>query len=148
MKGVINKMKPVRWLLVILMILVAYVGWAQDPSVDVYCKDLSGLVAAEQHQFRQQAMFRANPRTSGYDVRYHRMEWSVDPAENYIAGKVTTYFVPTQEGLDTINFDLEDNMLINAVVYHGDSLTYSFTTTENLHNPASRTPGQLVKSIA
>ena len=128
-----HAMKAIRWAFMILMTSIAFGTWAQDHSDDVHCKDLSEVVEVEQGHFSQHMLFRANPRTADYDVRYHRMEWSVDPAENYISGRVTTYFVPMLDGLDTINFDLEDNMHVNAVIYHGDSLNYSFTTTENLH---------------
>jgi len=46
-----------------------------------------------------------NPDTYNYDVTYHKLEFTVDPAEYNISGKVTTTYTAL-ENMSTIVFDL------------------------------------------
>lgn len=68
--------------------------------------------------------FRSSPFTQNYDLKYHRLEWTIDPAEYYIAGTVTTYFVPTENDFNEISFDLSTELEVDEVLYHGQSLNY------------------------
>lgn len=56
-----------------------------------------------------------------YDLKYHRFNWTVNPANNYISGSVTSYFVPIQNNLSQIDFSLKVNMMVDSVRYHGAS---------------------------
>jgi len=58
-----------------------------------------------------------------YDVRYHRMAWSVDPNVRYIQGAVTTHFESRTNGLASIAFDLSDSLDVFQVVHHGQAVT-------------------------
>ena len=72
-----------------------------------------------------------------YDIKYHRLEFEVDPAIHYINGKITTYFSPTVNNFNEISFDLVDEMIIDSVKYNGAILStthYSDTLTVNLPN--------------
>ena len=40
-----------------------------------------------------------------YDLKYHRFNWTINPAVEFISGAVTTYFTSTQENLTEITFD-------------------------------------------
>ena len=99
---------------------------------DGTCKDLSHIIEMEQHHHEQSIHFRSNELTSNYDINFHRMEWEINPAENYIRGAVTTYFQPIQLDFQQLNFDFAENMTVNAVVYHGDTLPYLFSGNDNL----------------
>ncbi|MEI6408466.1 MAG: hypothetical protein WCR52_03740, partial [Bacteroidota bacterium] len=59
-----------------------------------------------------------------YDVKYLRLEWTVDPNINYISGRVTTYFKTKIAGLNQIQFDLDSNLTVQTVKYHGQNLTF------------------------
>ncbi len=59
-----------------------------------------------------------------YDLKYHRLECSIDPAVNYIAGEVTTRFVPKTAGFSVISFDLSKALTVNAVLYHGQPVAF------------------------
>ena len=61
---------------------------------------------------------------NNYDLKYHRFEWTVDPAVYYISGSVTSCFVPAVNGFVSMFFDLADGMLVDSVLYHGTTLTY------------------------
>ncbi len=69
--------------------------------------------------------------TSKYDIKYHRFEWNLDPNVYFISGTVTTYLV-TEESLNKIQFDLNDNMTVSEVKYHGTNLTFNRLTKDVL----------------
>ncbi len=66
---------------------------------------------------------KANVNTGNYDLKYHRLEFTIDPALSFIAGDVTTYF-KAKEALSSITFDLADNMTVSQVTQRGNSLSF------------------------
>lgn len=60
-----------------------------------------------------------------FDVKYHRCEWQIDPAVNYIHGKISTHFVPTVAGFSHMEFDFSNALTADSVIYHGSSLSFS-----------------------
>ena len=115
-----------------LLSLLFYLSISAQHSFDGTCKDLSHIIEMERHHHKQLSHFKSNELTHNYDINYHRLEWEVDPAENYIRGRVTTYFQPIEPDFQQINFDLAQNMQVNAIIYRGDTLSHSFSNTDNL----------------
>ncbi len=70
--------------------------------------------------------------TDNYDLKYHRLQFKVDPNISYIQGIVTSYFEPTTVGFNQINFDLDVTMTVDSVIYHGSSLSFSQLTGDIL----------------
>lgn len=66
-----------------------------------------------------------NPLTKNFDLKYHRLELTVDPSVSFIKGTVTSYFVVLENDLDAIHFDLADNMVIKSIIYHGSNILSS-----------------------
>lgn len=62
---------------------------------------------------------------SNYDLRYHRLEWTVDPALCYIKGAVTSYFVTVMPSVNTVNFELISGLTVDSVLYHGNHATFT-----------------------
>jgi aminopeptidase N len=62
--------------------------------------------------------------TDDYDLKYHRLNWQIDPSELYIEGSVTSHFIALAD-LDEINFDFSDNLIVDSIVYHNNILTSS-----------------------
>ena len=62
--------------------------------------------------------------TSNYDIKFHRLEFHIDPAVYHISGVITTYFVPSSE-MSNIKFDFTDAISVNEVRYNGGSLEFS-----------------------
>ena len=60
-----------------------------------------------------------------YDLKYHRFYWIVDPAKDSIRGSVTSYFTAVENNLAQIDFSLQDNMIVDSVIYHGATVTYT-----------------------
>lgn len=55
-----------------------------------------------------------NPNTHNYDVTHHKLEFTVDPADYYISGKVTTTFTAL-ENMTEVVFDLSDVLEVSQV---------------------------------
>ncbi|MCB0628252.1 MAG: M1 family aminopeptidase [Saprospiraceae bacterium] len=115
-------MKTTRTLLAFILMSSALWLQAQD---EVYCKDLDALIEMEQQHFSNRLNARSNPATHDYDLKYHRLEWSVDPTQRYITGTVTSYFVPEEAGFQQLHFDLSSALTVTAVKRNGNALTFS-----------------------
>ncbi|MDH3650662.1 MAG: M1 family aminopeptidase [Saprospiraceae bacterium] len=102
---------------------------AQEPLL---CKDVRQLVELEKQQHKRVISFTASSFTQNYDLKYHRLEWEVDPAVHYISGKITSHFIPTQEDFNQVNFDFKENMVVNAVSYHGAPVSFTLTSDDRL----------------
>ncbi|HFA48275.1 MAG TPA: T9SS type A sorting domain-containing protein [Bacteroidetes bacterium] len=111
-----------RLLIIISSLLFSNFIFAQN---DETCKDLSSLIEVESHHHGQIINFRSNELTNNFDLKYHRMEWEIDPEEYYIKGKITSYFVPVEMGFQQINFDLSADMTVSEVSYHGSPLSFT-----------------------
>jgi len=76
--------------------------------------------------------FRSSSNTSQYDIKYHRLELTIDdPSVAFIKGKVTTYFVPVQD-ISSIYFDFRDSLTVDSAKYHGIGISHTFSTTTEL----------------
>ena len=69
--------------------------------------------------------------TSNYNIKYNRLELEINPPIVYIEGNITTYFVATSE-MTSINFDFRNNMIVDSVLYHGNTLSHFFATSVEL----------------
>lgn len=62
--------------------------------------------------------------TRGYDLKYLRCVWDLDPAVRFISGSVTSYFTATAD-LDQIIFDLSDSLTVDGIFLQGNTATFS-----------------------
>lgn len=62
---------------------------------------------------------------SGYDIKYHRLQWYINPDTLYIKGSVTSIFKAKENLLNKIDFNLSDTLNVDSVKYH--SLSIPFT---------------------
>ena len=65
-----------------------------------------------------------NAQNFNYDLKYHRLEITVNPEIHYISGAITTYFKPTAKNFDKISFDFSDEMQIDSIIFHQNHLNY------------------------
>ena len=73
-----------------------------------------------------------NPNTLNYDLKYQRLELSLDPSTSgNISGNVTSHFVPNQS-INSIYFDFNDGFTVSSVKYRGNNLTFSKLTSNEL----------------
>ena len=81
------------------------------------------LVENESKSYKNRSDFNVNPNTLNYDLKYQRMDVSLDPAVNYISGSVTSHFL-AKEAVSAIYFDFTNQIPVSSVTYHGTSLIF------------------------
>lgn len=93
---------------------------AQEP--DPFFSDK--MAVADHSVFLKKTTFTESAGYSNYNLIYQRMEWEVDPAVRFIAGKITSYFKSEIDSLYTIEFDLHDEMQVDSVVMRNEPRTF------------------------
>lgn len=105
---------------------------------------LNSIQEAEKKFARRRQIRLKNAKTGNYDVKYHRLEFVVDPAIEHLDGKVTTYF-EAKEPISEIIFDLSDNMQVFEVLQRNNQLTFIQNSDDELKIslPATQNMGVL-----
>ena len=62
--------------------------------------------------------------TANYDIKYHRLEFYVNPNIYKIQGKVTSYFV-SNSNMSEIKFDFTDDISVDDVIYKESNISFS-----------------------
>lgn len=88
-----------------------------------YNKSFNEIQKAEAKSALKKMLQKANANTGNYDVKYHRLEFTIDPSIAYITGAVTTYF-KAKENLNQVTFDLASNMTVSQVSQRGNTLSF------------------------
>ncbi|MEI7499657.1 MAG: M1 family aminopeptidase [Bacteroidota bacterium] len=109
-------------LIAFLLILIS--GYLQA-QVTFHPGDLDNIAKAEQESHSRKLLTRGADFATGYDVKYYRCYWIVDPAIKYISGNITTYFMPTLTSFDTIKFNLTQALKVDSVKYRHTSLPFN-----------------------
>ena len=115
-----------KTLLLLLSLLITTSFYAQD-----FDETLNEVKTSEARAALNRMQYRANLNTGNYDVKYHRLEFNVDPSVAYISGDVTTYY-QAKEAMDEITFDLANNMTVTQVLQRGNALTFVQNANEEL----------------
>ncbi len=114
-----------RRILPIFCCFLTFVSFSQEAT------DFTSISEAEAKAALNRMQFRANPNTGNYDVKYHRLEFNVNPTQAQISGDVTTYF-EAKAPMDQITFDLADNMIVSQVIQRGNPLAFSQNANDEL----------------
>ncbi|MCK4664708.1 MAG: T9SS type A sorting domain-containing protein [Bacteroidales bacterium] len=101
-------------ILFIIIILICFSGFSQEINI----------VELEQKQYLKKFNFVTSDVGNNYDIKYHYLEWEIDPAISYIKGKVSTNFVVTVNNINEISFDLSSYMTVDSVLYHGNTVVF------------------------
>jgi len=110
--------------LLLLLGLFSSVSFSQD-----YNETLNTIREAEAKSALTRIMHRSNLNTGNYDLKYHRLELTLDPAVSFISGAITSYFVAKSD-MSTVTFDLSANMTVSQVTQRGNTLSYSHLSDE------------------
>lgn len=89
------------------------------------------MVNQEAKNYQNLLDYNVNPNTLNYDLRYQRLDLKIDPAQVFLSGSVTSYFVPNQN-LSSIYFDLTNLLTVSEVNYHGQNVSFSQLSTKEL----------------
>ncbi len=70
-----------------------------------------------------------NPNTQNYDVIYHKLEFTVNPTNYFISGKITTTYIALSN-MTTLTFDLSNTLTVSSVKINNNNLIFSQNTSE------------------
>lgn len=85
---------------------------------------LQQIANTERKQFSSRQSLPQTLAIDNSDFIYQRCEWQADPAVNFIAGKITTYFIP-RNTITLLEFDLSDSLVTDSVLFHGTSISFT-----------------------
>ena len=132
-----------------LLILLLSIGQGFAQSVDA---ELESIASAERKSASKRMALVTNPDTYNYDVTYHKIELTVDPAIYNIAGKVTTTYTALAN-MNTLYFDLaritdssdpnfDSQIEVTSVTKNGVGLSFTRNNEELIITlPATQTTG-------
>ncbi len=83
------------------------------------------LLGAEQNTLKQSGS------SNNYDVKYYNCTWEIDPAINYIKGKILIRYAVTKN-TNTITLDLSKALTVDSVVYNAVKIAFTHTTNNTL----------------
>lgn len=86
--------------------------------------DSSSISEAEAKSAKAHLVGSRNLNTNNYDLKYHRLELNVNPSQAFISGTVTSHF-EAKENMNTITFELVDNMTVSQVTQRDASLSFT-----------------------
>lgn len=89
------------------------------------------IAEAEMKSASQLMTFATNPNTANYDITYHKLELTVDPAVYFITGKVTTTYTALDD-MATVTFDLTNELVVSSVTKNGTPLVFTQNTSDEL----------------
>jgi aminopeptidase N len=95
----------------------------------LFCKaqnqqdNLSEIVNSEMKSASKLMNLAINPNTLNYDIIYHKLEFTVDPEINFVAGKVTTTYTALND-MTSVTFDLANEMTVTSVISNSQNLSF------------------------
>ena len=106
--------------IIVAFLFFCFVSTNGQESISEICKIAkSEMKSAERHM-----NLLVNPNTQNYDVTYHKLEFTVDPAIYFITGQVTTTYTAL-ENMSSITFDMANELTVTSVTKNGMPLTFS-----------------------
>lgn len=94
-------------------------------------EELNEIVNAEMKSASNLMAVAVNPNTLNYDVTYHKLEFTIDPAVYFISGKVTTTYTALAN-MNTVTFDLATEMVVTSVKIGTNNLIFTQNASDEL----------------
>lgn len=91
--------------------------------------ETSRIATSEMKSAEREMNMVVNPNTQNYDVTYHKLEFTVNPAVYNIAGKITTTYTALSN-MATLTFDLSNTLIVSSVKINNVSLAFTQNTNE------------------
>ncbi|MEO1651957.1 MAG: M1 family aminopeptidase [Bacteroidota bacterium] len=107
---------PKLYLYLFIYILSTPLLFAQHPEPLKLSRAGQSLAHLPNHQKSAYAF--------AYDIYYQRMEWEIDPNENFIKGNVTHYFQALEDDFQILELDFAANMQVIEVLHQGSPLSF------------------------
>ena len=111
----------------------------------VYSQDnlvlLENKIAIEANSASKLMSVKTNPNTANYDITYHKLEFTINPAVYFISGKITTTYTALSD-MSSLTFDLSNALSVISVKRGINNLTFTQTATElQITLPTTQTTG-------
>ena len=116
-------MKNIHLLLALFSISICF-GQEEEITIE-------SIAESEMKSATQLVNFVVNPNTLNYDITYHKLEFTVNPAVYFISGKVTTTYTALAN-MSTITFDFANELTASSVKRAGVPLAFVETATNEL----------------
>lgn len=117
---------------ILLLIFILFFNFSFGQTKEEFSMDyLQKIVTFEQRNAANKIKFKANPNTVNYDLKYHRLEWKMDPALAFIEGNITSYYLANDD-MNSIIFDLAKNMSVSKVTQRGIELKFTQNSYDEL----------------
>ena len=91
----------------------------------------NSIAEAEMKTASQLMNLQVNQNTANYDITYHKLEFTVNPAVKFITGKVTTTYTALSN-MTTITFDFANPLTVSSVKKGTTNLTFVENTNNEL----------------
>ncbi len=107
-----------------------------------YLSKTNSIAEAEMKTAVQQLNIEVNPNTANYNITYHRLEFTVNPAVKFITGKVFTTYTALSN-MTTVTFDFANQLTASSVKLGATNLAFVENTNNELiiTLPATQTTG-------
>ena len=117
------------------LLLAALLLWIINTQAQEHiCKEVNGIAqyeAATQSKKITRTQLSQTLASSNFSVNYYRCEWTIDPAVNYISGKVTSYFTVSAAS-NALVFDLYHGLKVDSIFIRKQKLVFSQSSNETL----------------
>jgi aminopeptidase N len=123
-----------KWFIVVGFILIVHFVWAQPgpENRSVVGPDRIAALEEKAHQQSLSRLFDMNTvASSDFEVNFYRCEWEVDPAVQFLKGKVTSYFTITQT-TGSIVFDLDRTLTVDSIRFRNGNIAFTQTADNGL----------------
>jgi aminopeptidase N len=78
------------------------------------------------YQNAEQRSLRSSYSFNDYDLKYHKLEFWVNPDTFYLRGKITSCFEVKVNDFKNIHFDLFDGLIVDSVLFKGKKTSHKF----------------------
>ena len=117
-------------ILLLVTLTITFFGFSQTDE-----KAYEQMIESEMKSASKLMAVSANPNTLNYDITYQKLEFTVNPANYFISGKVTHTFTAITN-MNTVTFDLYKKTVspftITSVKMNGSNLVFSYLLTHEL----------------
>jgi aminopeptidase N len=113
-------------IILLFVLILSSVTYAQTDN-----SEFEKMVEAEMKSAAKIQNLTVNPNTQNYDITYHELRFTVNPASYNISGIVTTTFT-SLANMSTITFDMSDSMTVSSVTRNAQPLTFTQNTNKEL----------------
>jgi len=113
-------------LIFLILVLAFQLGWAQAPDPDFNDK----AAFNDSRIYQKSAGFTESADYASTDVIYQRLNFTVDPAVNYISGSVFSSVKFLKDNVAHIQFDLTDGMTVDSIQYNQKRIIFQHSANK------------------